>query len=78
MEQQHPEHNTDKDYTDEFVFLYQLQDSGSINMHAGPRYLEKAFGLNKKESKDIFVKWTKVWNTDDYQTANKNNWMSFN
>ena len=47
-------------------------------MYAGPRYLEKAFGLSKKESKDVFVKWTKVWNTDDYETANKNNWMNGN
>ena len=74
MEQQH----TDKDYTDEFIFLYQLQESGITNMHAGPRYLEKAFGLSKKESKDVFVKWTKVWNTDDYETANKNNWLNGN
>ncbi len=67
-----------RDCTDEYIFLYQLQESGITNMFAGAQYLEKAFGLSKKESKDIFVKWTKVWNTDDYQTANKNNWMSFN
>ena len=36
MEQQH----TDKDYTDEFIFLYQLQDSGATNMFGAPSYIQ--------------------------------------
>ena len=65
MEQQH----TDKDYTDEFIFLYQLQDSGATNMFGAPSYIKDEFGYNRKESREIFQAWTKSWNPDDYEKA---------
>ena len=58
-----------KDYTDEFIFLYQLQDSGATNMFGAPSYIQDEFGYNRKESREIFQAWTKSWNPDDYEKA---------
>lgn len=42
-----------------FEFLNELRESGQINMFGAPRVLMESFGLDKKESKEIFVAWTK-------------------
>ena len=69
MEQQHAEHNIDKDYTDEFVFLYQLQDSGATNMFGAPPFLEEEFGYSREKSMEIFTAWSESWNEEDFEEA---------
>lgn len=46
--------NVDKKYND---FLITLRDSGVTNMYGAVPYLQKAFGLNRKEATEILVNW---------------------
>ncbi len=46
--------NVDKKYND---FLISLRDSGVTNMYGAAPYLEKAFGLNRKEAIEILANW---------------------
>ena len=57
-----------KDYTEAFKYLYQLQDSGETNMFGAPRYLED-MGYSRGESGEIFNSWTQSWNEEDFEEA---------
>ena len=46
--------NVDKKYND---FLISLRDSGVTNMYGAAPYLEKEFGLNRKEAIEILANW---------------------
>jgi hypothetical protein len=46
--------NVDKKYND---FLIALRDSGVTNMYGAAPYLEKEFGLNRKEAIEILANW---------------------
>ena len=44
-----------------FIFLDNLRDSGVTNMfNAGP-YLQKEFGMNRYEAKDIILEWIETY-----------------
>jgi len=45
-----------------FAYLEDLRDSGEINMWGASQYLESEFGLNRRESKDVFLTWIKTFN----------------
>ena len=45
-----------------FLFLDRLRDSGRINMFGAAPYLEKAFGLSKKEAREVLLQWMKSFN----------------
>ncbi len=46
--------NVDKKYND---FLIALRDSGVTNMYGAAPYLQKEFGLNRKEAIKILANW---------------------
>lgn len=41
----------------EFIFLNNLRDSGRINMFGAAPYLQQAFGLDKKEARQVLREW---------------------
>ena len=43
-----------KEYLD---YLVELRDSGETNMWGAAPYLEREFGLTRREAKDILIKW---------------------
>ncbi len=40
-------------------FLIDLRDSGVTNMWGASPYLEREFGLTRKEASDILIQWIK-------------------
>lgn len=48
-----------------FAYLEELRDSGEINMWGASPYLEKEFGLNRREAKDVFLAWIRTFNKKD-------------
>lgn len=40
-----------------FDYLVELRDSGETNMWGAAPYLEREFGLSRKEAKDILLAW---------------------
>jgi hypothetical protein len=51
--------NIDKKYSD---FLLALRDSGVTNMFGAAPYLQKEFGLDKREAREILANWMKSFN----------------
>jgi len=52
--------NRSKFIKDEYLdFLYDLRESGTINMFESPSILQSEFGVTKQESFEIFKYWTK-------------------
>jgi hypothetical protein len=49
---------------DYFEYLTDLRDSGRVNMYAAPAMLQSIFGLNKKDAREVFNKWTE-WLKND-------------
>ncbi len=49
---------------DYFEYLTDLRDSGRVNMYAAPAMLQSIFGLNKKDAREVFDKWTE-WLKND-------------
>lgn len=41
----------------EFIFLDNLRDSGRINMFGAAPYLQQAFGLDKREARQVLREW---------------------
>ena len=48
-----------------FAYLEDLRDSGEVNMWASSQFLEKEFGLSRRESKDVFLAWIRTFNKKD-------------
>ncbi len=48
------EENVDKEYSD---FLVALRDSGVTNMFGAAPYLQDAFGLDKREAREVLANW---------------------
>jgi len=40
-----------------FLFLDRLRESGRINMMQAAPYLQEAFGLSKKEAREVLMQW---------------------
>lgn len=53
--------NTETEY---FEYLEALRVSGVTNMFGAPTYLQKAFGLSRKEAADVFLKWVDFKNKE--------------
>ncbi|MCP4482751.1 MAG: hypothetical protein GY817_08390 [bacterium] len=59
--------NIDKKYSD---FLLALRDSGVTNMFGAAPYLQREFGLDKREAREILSNWMKSFNEGiDYDEA---------
>ena len=59
--------NVDKKYSD---FLLALRDSGVTNMFGAAPYLQREFGLDKREAREILANWMKSFNEGiDYDEA---------
>ncbi len=52
------------DKTVVFNFLYELRESGKINMFESPRYLMDMFDISFKEAIDLFVEWTTTFDPE--------------
>jgi len=46
---------------DYFEFLDALRESGKTNMFGAGPYLMQAFGIDKREAKDIVLKWMETF-----------------
>lgn len=55
---------TDNKY---WIYLEELRRSGVTNMYGAGPYLEAAFGLDKREAKDILIDWMQNYNAADYE-----------
>lgn len=42
-----------------FDYLYDLRESGVVNMFMAPKMLEEDFGISYEEAKKAFFAWTK-------------------
>lgn len=40
-----------------FEFLNELRESGATNMFGAGPYLQEAFGLDRREARDIVIEW---------------------
>lgn len=49
-----------------WIYLENLRKSGVTNMFGAAPYLEKSFGLSRKEARDILSDWMKNYNPEDY------------
>ena len=49
---------------DYLEYLTDLRDSGRVNMYAAPAMLQSIFGLNEKDAREVFNKWTE-WLKND-------------
>lgn len=49
-----------------WIFLEELRISGVTNMYGAGPYLQKEFGLDKKEAHKILADWMKNYNKDNY------------
>lgn len=41
-------------------YLYQLRDTGTVNMMGAGPYLERDYGLTREEAKDCVLYWMKL------------------
>lgn len=57
--------------TDDEVFDYldQLRTSGEVNMFGATTYLQRDFGLSKKESMALLVEWMELKETDGHTVS---------
>jgi hypothetical protein len=65
--------NVDKKYSD---FLLALRDSGVTNMFGAAPYLQREFGLDKREARKILANWMKSFNEGINESAEKWNKLS--
>ena len=63
----------DKKYND---FLLALRDSGVTNMFGAAPYLQKEFGLDKREAREILANWMKSFNEGINESSEKWNKLS--
>ena len=47
------------DYTEYFEYLDELRLSGETNMFGAGEYLQREFGLDRREARDILMTWMK-------------------
>jgi hypothetical protein len=47
-----------------FEYLYDLRDSGIVNMWGAPPFLQERFGLTRNESRDYFFEWMDSFNKE--------------
>lgn len=50
-----------------WIYLENLRRSGVTNMYGAGRYLESAFGLDRKEASKILADWMQNYNPEDYE-----------
>lgn len=50
-----------------WLFLEELRKSGKTNMFGAALYLEKEFGLDKKDADKVLTDWMNNYNPDDYK-----------
>jgi len=60
--------NVDKKYSD---FLLALRDSGVTNMFGAAPYLQREFGLDKREAREILANWMKSFNEGINESSEK-------
>ena len=65
------ENMSDKEY---FLFLNDLRDSGKTNMFGASPYLQDAFGLEKKEAREILTRWMKSFSESIIEGLPKGFW----
>ena len=65
------ENMSDKEY---FLFLNDLRDSGKTNMFGATPYLQDAFGLEKKEAREILTRWMKSFSENIAEGLPKGFW----
>jgi len=46
-----------------FKYLYELQTSGQTNMFGAGQYLERRFGIDRNEAKEILLYWMENYET---------------
>lgn len=46
-----------------FQYLFELQESGRTNMFGAAPYLQKAYGLDKTEAKNVLLEWMENYET---------------
>ena len=49
-----------------WIYLENLRKSGVTSMFGAAPYLEKSFGLSRKEATEILSDWMKNYNPEDY------------
>ena len=49
-----------------WIYLENLRKSGVTNMFGAAPYLEKSFGLSRKEATEILSDWMKHYKKEDY------------
>ena len=50
-----------------WIYLENLRILGETNMFGAGPYLEKAFGLSRKEAKEVLIDWMNNYNEEDYE-----------
>jgi len=48
-----------------YKYLEALRDSGAINMWGAGAYLERDFGMNRREAKAALLDWFESFNTQE-------------
>lgn len=46
-----------------FKFLDNLRESGAINMFGAGPYVQDAFGLDRREARDLVLEWMETFST---------------
>ena len=46
-----------------FEFLDNLRESGAINMFGAGTYVQDAFGLDRREARDLVLEWMETFST---------------
>jgi len=46
-----------------FEYLDHLRESGAINMFGAGTYVQEAFGLDRREAKDLVIEWMETFAT---------------
>ena len=50
-----------------WVFLEMLRKSGVTNMYGAAPYLEEAFGVSRKDAREILIDWMSNYDPADYE-----------
>jgi hypothetical protein len=50
--------------TDYFEYLDKLRESGATNMYGAAPYLQEEFGLDRKQARDVLLKWMHSFKRD--------------
>jgi hypothetical protein len=50
-----------------WIYLEQLRRSGETNMYGASPYLQREFGLSKKQAISILVEWMNNYRREDYE-----------